>query len=151
MPADRVELAYRAVHARLWRSLLVHTGDADIASDAESEAFVQVIGRGDEVRDVEAWVWRSAFRIAGGMLDRRGRDRPLEPHHDLPADVDPAVVELIDLARGLSVQQRACVVLHYVAGLPAGDIAEVLATTPGTVRVQLHHARGALRRALEAS
>jgi RNA polymerase sigma-70 factor, ECF subfamily len=148
---DRVEAVYRSVHARLWRSLLVHTGDAELASDAEAEAFAQVLRRGEAVRDVEAWVWRAAYRIADGLLERRGRERALEPHHDAAAERDPAVVELLDLLGGLSAQQRACVVLHYVAGLPAGRIAEVLDTSPGTVRVQLHHARERLRRDLEVS
>src|SRR5262245_53877935 len=64
----RVEAAYRAVHPRLWRALLAFTGDAELASDAESEAFAQVLRRGDAVDDVAAWVWRSAFRIAAGLL-----------------------------------------------------------------------------------
>ena len=74
---DRVEAVYRSVHPRLWRSLLAYTGDAELASDAEAEAFAQVLRRGDAVDDVEAWVWRSAYRIAVGSaggpveLDRR--------------------------------------------------------------------------------
>ena len=53
---DRVEAAYRAVHTRLWRALLAFTGDAELASDAEAEAFAQALRRGDAVEDVEAWV-----------------------------------------------------------------------------------------------
>ena len=52
----RVEAVYRSVHPRLWRSLLSYTGDAELASDAEAEAFAQVLRRGDAVDDVEAWV-----------------------------------------------------------------------------------------------
>src|SRR3954452_4927403 len=65
---DRVEAVFRSVHRRLWRSLLLFTGDAELASDAVAEAFAQVLRRGGAVDDVEAWVWRSAFRIAGGLL-----------------------------------------------------------------------------------
>jgi DNA-directed RNA polymerase specialized sigma24 family protein len=68
----RVEAVYRSLHPRLWRSLLAYTGDAELASDAEAEAFAQVLGRGDAVDDVAAWVWRSAFHIASG---RRGGGR----------------------------------------------------------------------------
>src|SRR5215203_1755650 len=67
----RVEAVYRAVHPRLWRALVAFTGDAELASDAEAEAFAQVMRRGDAVDDVEAWVWRSAFRIASGLLAAR--------------------------------------------------------------------------------
>jgi len=66
-----VEAVYRSVHPRLWRSLLSYTGDAELASDAEAEAFAQVLRRGDAVDDVAAWVWRSAFRIASGLLATR--------------------------------------------------------------------------------
>ena len=71
---DRVEAVYRAVHVRLWRSLLSFTGDPDLASDAEAEAFAQVMRRGDAVDDVAARVWRSAFRIAR-VCWRTGRMR----------------------------------------------------------------------------
>ena len=76
---DRVEAVYRSVHPRLWRSLLSYTGDAELASDAEAEAFAQVLRRGDAVDDVEAWVWRSAFRIASGLLAARSGSTDLVP------------------------------------------------------------------------
>ena len=76
---DRVEAVYRSVHPRLWRSLLSFTGDAELASDAEAEAFAQVLRRGDAVDDVEAWVWRSAFRIAWGLVAARSSSTDLGP------------------------------------------------------------------------
>ena len=48
----------------------------DIASEALSEAFAQLIARGAAVHDPASWVWRSAFRIARGEMQRRGRDEP---------------------------------------------------------------------------
>ena len=63
-----MEAVYRAVHPRLWRALLAFTRNAELASDAEAEAFAQVLRRGDAVDDIEAWVWSSAFRIASGLL-----------------------------------------------------------------------------------
>ena len=74
---DRVEAVFRSVHRRLWRSLLLFTGDAELASDAVAEAFAQVLRRGDAVDDVEAWVWRSAFRIAGGLVAARSSSTDL--------------------------------------------------------------------------
>lgn len=73
----RVEAVYRSVHPRLWRSLLSYTGDAELASDAE--AFAQVLRRGDAVDDVAAWVWRSAFRIASGLLAASSRSNDFHP------------------------------------------------------------------------
>jgi DNA-directed RNA polymerase specialized sigma24 family protein len=144
---DRVEAAYRAMHPRLWRSLLAYTGDAELASDAEAEAFAQVLRRGDAVDDVAAWVWRSAFRIASGLLAAR-------PSSTDPGLVDgsvpPAgsVAEFFALLAELSPQQRACVALRYVGEYTSPEIGEMLGTSAGTVRVQLHRAHAALRQTI---
>ncbi len=145
---DRVEVVYRRVHPRLWRALLAFGADPELASDAVAEAFSQALTRGDAIRDVEAWVWKASFRIASGMLaERRGL---AEMTADLePAVTDPSVVELISGLQSLSIQQRAIVVLRYVGQFKPTEIAELLHTTPGSVRVQLHRAHGALRAEME--
>ena len=141
---DRVEAVYRSVHVRLWRSLLSYTGDADLASDAEAEAFAQLLRRGDAVEDVAAWVWRSAFRIAAGLLaDRSNSTRRSGVDDSAPAD--GSVTEFLGLLAGLSVQQRACVALRYVGGYTSVEIGEILGTSAGTVRVQLNRAHASLR------
>ena len=62
--ADEVERSFRAQSERLWRALLLFSGDPEVASDALSEAFAQALRRGSAIRDVDRWVWRAAFRIA---------------------------------------------------------------------------------------
>ena len=110
---DRVEAVYRSVHPRLWRSLLSYTGDAELASDAEAEAFAQALRRGDAVDDVEAWVWRSAFRIASGLLAARSSPTELRSVHGSTPSTG-SVAEFLGLLAELSPQQRACVALRYV-------------------------------------
>lgn len=143
---DRIEQVYRAEHERLWRSLLAYTGDADLAAEAESEAFTQLLGRGDEVHDPAAWVWRSAYRIANGLLDRRRR--PAVVVEPTPV-TDWSLVDLLSMLEPLSRQQRACVVLRYVGRFSGPEIAEFLGTSASTVRVQLHRAHQTLRATLE--
>lgn len=138
----RVEDVYRLHHARLWRALLSYTGDAAVASDAESEAFAQALRRGDVIDDVAAWVWRSAFRIADGLLQQRRRPIPIERG---TATSDGSLSEFLALLGGLSAQQRQCIVMRYVGGYTPAEIAEILDTSPGTVRVQLHRAHTQLR------
>ena len=140
---ERVEAVYRAVHARLWRSLLAFTGDAELASDAESEAFAQVLRRGDAVDDVEAWVWRSAFRIASGLL--AARSIPPRSVRDCSMPSIGSVSEFLGLLADLSPQQRACVALRYVGDYTSPEIGELLGTSASTVRVQLNRAHAALR------
>lgn len=141
----RTEEVYRAQHQKLWRALFAFTGDRDLASDAEAEAFAQLLGRGDEVRDPAAWVWRSAFRIAAGL---HPREHQLAHDTQASEEVQPSTVEFLSLLGDLSDQQRACVVLKYVGMFRAVEVAELLDTSPETVRVQLHRAHCSLRRTL---
>jgi DNA-directed RNA polymerase specialized sigma24 family protein len=144
---DRVETVYRAVHPRLWRSLLSYTGDAELASDAEAEAFAQVLRRGDAVDDVAAWVWRSAFQIAAGLLAARSRRNDVRPAEGSTPPIG-SVAEFLGLLADLSPQQRACVALRYVGEYTSLEIGELLGTSAGTVRVQLHRAHHALRHSI---
>jgi RNA polymerase sigma factor (sigma-70 family) len=149
VPADtRVEVAYRSIHPRLWRALVAFTMDREMASDAEAEAFAQVLRRGDAVVDVAAWVWRSAFVIASAMLAERARQRPVAAVPEEAVEPEGSSLEFDSLLRGLSGQQRACVVLCYVGGMDAPAMATALNTSTATVRVQLHRARAVLRRTL---
>lgn len=143
---DRLRPVYEDIHARLWRALLAWSGSAHVADDSVAEAFAQAARRGAAVRDPAAWIWRSAFRIAAGELARQRRTEAL-------GDIDPPsvaclpadTVDLIRALRQLSDQQRRAVVLVDGAGMTAPQAADVLATSPATVRVQLSRARRRLR------
>jgi bifunctional DNase/RNase len=60
--------------------------------------------------------------------------------------------ELLDAVRGalelLPLGQRDVVLMHYIDDLSCDQIAQLLATSPGAVRVRLHRARRQLRREL---
>ncbi len=145
----RVEVVYRRDHARLWRSLLAFTGDPDLASDAEAEAFAQVLRRGDAVGDVAAWVWRSAFRIAVGLLGKERSRAELVRRLATDERIEPSSAEFLALLGALSEQQRACVALRYTGGFTSEEIATLIGSSPGTVRVQLHRAHATLRAELD--
>jgi RNA polymerase sigma-70 factor (ECF subfamily) len=169
---NRLREAYDRSHARLWRALRAWSGSRDVADEATAEAFAQAARRIDALRDVDAWVWRAGFRIAAGELhQRRRRPAPSGDVIDLlavagqaphargrtrrPAPGDdsdlPAIgIDLVRALGQLTEQQRACVVLRDVAGLSSPEIAAVLGTTAGTVRVQLFRSRRTLRHLLEA-
>ena len=106
-------------------------------------AFAQVLRRGDAVDDVAAWAWRSAFRIASGLLAARSTNG----HRPAEGATPPtgSVAEFLGLLIDLSPQQRACVALRYVGEYTSHEIGELLGTSAGTVRVQLHRAHAALR------
>jgi len=138
-----LEGLYREHGKRLWWALVAFSGDREIASDSEAEAFAQAIRRGDALRDPLAWIWKAAFRIAAGELKDRGTQPPpmSEPMYELP---EPAAEVTVAL-RQLPPQQRAAVVLHYYADRPIREIAELLGTSSSTVAVHLHRGRNRLR------
>lgn len=152
---DTVHATYLEVRGPLWRALLAWSGSTDVADEAVAESFAQLLRRGDEVRDPAAWVWRAAFRLAAGDLQRRRRRAsaggPDQVDH-LPKSPDRLPDEAIDLVRALahlSDQQRRCLVLVDGAGHTAVSAAAVLDTSPATVRVQLMRARRRLRALLD--
>ena len=101
---DPVEAMYRAQADRLWRALVLMSGDRDVASDAVSEAFAQAIARGQSIDHLDRWVWRAAFKIARGDLKRRGRWTA--EMRDLPAEVPTETVDLVRALAKLSPKQR---------------------------------------------
>lgn len=144
---ERVRLAYEACYDRLWRSVLGFSGSVDVADDAVSEAFAQVLRRGSEIRDVEAWVWRSAFAIASGELARRRRD-----DYRVPERIDELPEQTVDLIAALAElpdSDRELLVLRHVAGFAPAELAVLMNTRAATLRVRLHRATRRARPILE--
>lgn len=153
---DSVEQAYRTNHQRLWRALLAYSGDPDIATDAAAETYAQAVGRGEALTNPAGWIWKTAFRVAAGMLADRGDWVALGDGSDAGSSairrqdphLDDSLAEFLDQLASLSDQQRAVVVLRYAGGYTPSDIAEVLETSANAVRVQLHRAHAHLREGL---
>lgn len=148
----RIESLYREQGDRLWRAVLAYSGDPDVASDATAEAFAQALLRGSELRDPAAWLWRVAFRIAAGELKERRSRRSSWPHQPDPQAADGSAEASMDLFAALSrisPKQRAAVVLHHYAGYPVREVAHILGSSSGAVRVHLSVGRRRLRDLLE--
>jgi RNA polymerase sigma-70 factor (ECF subfamily) len=142
-----LERLYREDGTRLWRALVAFSGDREVASDAVAEAFAQALGRGDELRDPQRWVWRAAFRIAAGEL--KDRERFQAPAFDPGYEMEEPPARLVAALARLSPNQRAALVLHYYAGYPTKEIARILGSSAATVRVHLSRGRKRLRLILE--
>lgn len=146
-PTGDVEEVFRKDGVRLWRSLVAFTGDRELASDAVAEAFAQLLGRGNEVRAPERWVWRAAFKIARGELKERGRRQPLGADQSYEMSDPPG--DLLRALATLSPKQRASTILHFYAGYSTKEVAEILGSSAATVRVHLSQGRKRLRALLE--
>ncbi len=144
---EELERLYREQGDRMWRSILAYAGDPEVANDAVAEAFAQALRRGERIGDPERWLWRSAFRIAAGELQRRG-GRGSDPP-EVPYEMEEPAVELVRALARLPRTQRAAVVLHHAAGYPVKEIARLIGSTPGAVKVHLLRGRRRLRDLLE--
>lgn len=140
LAVQRVRRVYETDHPRLWRSLFAYTGSRAVADDAAAEAFAQVLRRGDEVRDVSAWVWRSAFAIARGELQQRSRSGGGGESIELAADDPDGLAGVMAQLQELSAEDRELLVLCHVAGWKPRELAPVLGVPVGALRVRLHRA-----------
>lgn len=141
-----LEEAYRREGPRLWRALMAYCGNHDVADEAVAEAYAQALRRGEAIRHPERWVWRAAFRIAAGDLQKRRRWVPLEVE-GVVHNPEPAW-DLIEALAEVPTRQRACLVLHYYAGYSTVDIARIVGSTPPAVRMQLSRGRRRLNHML---
>lgn len=134
--------------------------DFDLADDAVQAALLTAWCEIRSLRDparFEPWLHRILTHACYTEARRRTRWSqairllPTEPVHGPDATLD---VERRDqLERGfrrLTVEQRTVLVFHHYLDLPLPEIAERLGVPLGTVKSRMHHARQALRAALEA-
>lgn len=136
------------------RRLVGNIWDAeDLVQETLLRAFGQWGVTAPEIRDPRAYLLRTATNIWIDTLRRRRREAPtsLTDPDDIPAaGNDPQVSsEVRDagtrLLQRLSPHERAAVVLKEVFDMTLEEIANVLATTTGTVKSALHRGRGRLR------
>jgi RNA polymerase sigma-70 factor (ECF subfamily) len=150
---------YREVAPELIRFATALVGRTD-APDVLSGAVVKALATPawPEVRNRKAYLYRSVFNESQTWLRRAGR-RPLleslaharahardEERFELPnlrPDVRVAVT-------GLSLRQRAVIVLTYWADLDPRTVADRLGISEGAVRRHLARARAHLREVLDA-
>jgi RNA polymerase sigma-70 factor (ECF subfamily) len=153
------ELA-RVSIGRLYAVARLILRDQGLAEDATQEAMVAAWRDLSALRDpdrFDAWLHRLLVRACYREA-RRARTRPvidvdvrtIEP---VVADDSVSFADRDELERGfrrLDPEQRAVIVLHFYAGLPLTQVADVLGAPEGTVKSRLHRATRTLRAALEA-
>lgn len=157
---DAYEALARASAPRLYRTAYRIVPDSDRADDAVQQTLVAMWRELPSLRDpdrFEAWTYRLVVRfcLVESRRARRTGVREIRIDETTPARSDAYTdADLRDqLSRALSQlspDHRAVVVLHHYAGMPLGEIAEILGVPYGTVGSRLHHATRALRAAISA-
>ena len=156
---------YRRYVDRVYGYAFYLLGDHHDAEDVTERTFLAALAAIDGFRDTGAsfrsWLFRIAHNQVANALRSRGRrrddsiERVLEP----AAANDPAAeVTAADDARRvraalatLADDRRQVLVLRFVDGLPAREIADVLGRSEGAVRVLQHRALRDLAERLAAT
>ncbi|MDQ1462530.1 MAG: polymerase sigma-70 factor, subfamily [Actinomycetota bacterium] len=149
--ARAFEQWYAGEHPRLFASLVVLTGDREVAAEATDEALSRALQHWERVAEMdspEGWTYRVAVNIVRRGARRRALERRLLGRLVSRGATPAPAGEVWDLVRSLTARQQQAVVLRYVADLAEADIARVMGVTRGTVASTLAHARRALGGAL---
>jgi RNA polymerase sigma-70 factor (ECF subfamily) len=141
---------------RMGRYLVQMVGDRELAADLLQDSFHDALRARAQlsgVRNPEAWLFGIARNRALRALRRRGRfDRALGrlARRQSQSGDSSEIVAIRDLlARSLSVEDRALVLLRYLHDFSASELAEMTGMTAEAVRQRLSRARARLLAASE--
>jgi RNA polymerase sigma factor (sigma-70 family) len=135
---------YSKEYGPVVRSLVVVTGDRDIAIEACSEAFARALARWARVSAMESptgWTYTVALNIARRTARRARVEAILLRREATSTPAPEPAAEIWDAVRRLPDRQRTAVVLHYLADLPQREVAAAMGLAEGTVAATLHQAR----------
>lgn len=135
---------------RIARSIL---RDRQLAEDAAQEACARVVTGIALLREPVAfqiWFYRLVTREAYRRLRTEGRELPAMVMEEqlITSHVSADLLDLREAIRSLPHTYRLPIFLYYYLGLSNRDVAKVIGTTTGAVRVRLTMARRRLRSAL---
>lgn len=135
-PFERVVEQHADTVLRVCRAVL----GAQDAEDAWSETFVAAMRAYPELPEdanVQAWLVTIAHRKALDAV-RAANRRPLPvrepPESPQPLEQEPDDLDLWEHVKGLPDKQRQAIAYHYVAGMPYGEIADILGGNADAVR-----------------
>lgn len=128
-------------------------GDRWLAEELAQEALVQACDRWTRVRSLASpvgWAFRVGLNLGRSRLRRRGAERRARarcgPDREVARDPDAADrIAVRNALEELSDRQREVVVLRYFLGLTASEVAGLVGSSEGAVRVTTHRAITRLR------
>lgn len=152
---DVVERLFYSCEARLGRFLAQMVGNRTLAEDLLQESFYEAFrcrNQLDGVENPEAWLFGIARNRALAALRRRRRLRSaLERFAQRPEPSERDDLELLAvrdlLQRHLDPEDRALLILRYLHGFEATELAAMTGRTPEAVRQRLARAKLRLIRA----
>jgi RNA polymerase sigma-70 factor, ECF subfamily len=152
---EAVERLFYRCQARLGRFLAQMVGNRALAEDLLQDSFYEAFRCRDQlpaIENPEAWLFGIARNRALAALRRRRRLRgALERFAQRPEPAERDDLELLAvrdlLQRHLAAEDRALLILRYLHGFEATELAAMTGRTPEAIRQRLARARARLIRA----
>ncbi len=148
-----------AQHERRLGQFLVHVvRDRALAEDLLQETFLAAWRARDDLGEVvnaEAWLFgiarhRALRALRGAQRLRRALERVAASPASGAGEGSEAAVDVLALVhRVLSPEDRALIVLRYVHGFDAPELAEMTGRSPAAIRKRLERARTMLLQEVE--
>lgn len=157
---EAVKLVYELFYKDMFRIVYSLTRNYELAEDACHEAFVKLLERVDELRDVakvRPWLIRVALNEAWHMLRDQKRLSPTDTNHlnlssashNGPEETAVRNDEnqiIWSLVQRLPLQHRSIIVMRYTLAMGIEEISAILEIPAGTVKSRLSRALETLRR-----
>ena len=154
---DDMNEIYRNHAQTVYKFLLSHTHDPDLAEELTQETFYQAvrsIDRFDGGCKVSVWLCQIAKHLWYQHLRKRRREAPVSPE-DLPESPGPSAEEsvleqegrmdLLKLVHNLPEPQREVVYLRAFGGLSFREIGDVVGKTETWARVTFYRSKEKLK------
>lgn len=153
---------YRRHYDAVFRYCVHRLFERQIAEDVTSEVFLKVVQsfayfKGNDERQFRNWLYRIATNAVNNHLRKTARrnavlERLNEQASDESCDGDGTTKDRLACLReavlGLKPRYQTIITLRFFENLKLIEIAEVLGSSPGTVRSQLARALVKLRKKL---
>lgn len=156
---EAFEILIRRYSDPLYRHAVGMTGSPDVAEDILQESFVKAFHHLSEVRGrFDAWVFRIVANRCKDWLKNIRRTHLSYEEDDQPSQYETPEEELdrselrrdLDAAMGaLPASLREAFHMKHVEGRSYEEMADLLGTTVGALKMRVHRAREALQALLE--
>jgi RNA polymerase sigma-70 factor, ECF subfamily len=165
---DAVGAVYVVLADRLLGYLTARVRDRTAAEDLLEATFVELLQNGATITGgsaaIKVWLFRAAYFNALDHIRRRRRrgedvqtdlsgvdivDLERGPQESL--EVAEIVSEVHDAMRLLSDEQRQVLLMRYIAGLSAAEVATIMQKSDGAIRSLQHRGEKSLARLLEGN
>lgn len=134
---------YQREHSRMVATLLLATGDLDLATEGVDEACARALARWSRVSTMDAptgWAYSVALNHARRVARRRALERTVLRRTVPKPNVPAPAGEVWSLVATLPERQRQVVVLRHVADAKEPEIARMLNISRSTVSTTLRDA-----------